>query len=269
MAVKKKSKDWLEEQEDAQRLELLRSSLCCLLSPEEASRTLNQMKRHLGSFANMVRTSEEALAALPEVSQETARYLRMTLELAKAMMYTAPSRMQAGLLYEDYVELLRSALFGRKTEAVAVVLTDSAGRRLYSGVAADGQISAVRMNVRGLTTLCVNYSASYAVLGHNHPTGVALPSTEDIVVTAQVAQALLSVDVNLRDHIILTDNDTFSFAGGGILQRLNELAIRTRERTLREAREIAAEYYGGRSLFFDGEDGEDEEDGEMDHEGDF
>ena len=50
------------------------------------------------------------------------------------------------------------------------------------------------------------------VLAHNHPSGVALPSPEDIQTTRRVAMALQAVEIVLVDHIIVADDDYVSIA---------------------------------------------------------
>ena len=50
------------------------------------------------------------------------------------------------------------------------------------------------------------------VLAHNHPSGIALPSREDVETTRRLAQALDAVGVILADHIIVADEDFVSLA---------------------------------------------------------
>jgi len=57
------------------------------------------------------------------------------------------------------------------------------------------------------------------VLAHNHPSGIALPSREDLIATKQVADALNATGVMLLDHIIVADGDFVSLAENGTIQR--------------------------------------------------
>ena len=50
------------------------------------------------------------------------------------------------------------------------------------------------------------------VLAHNHPSGLAVPSPEDIQTTRRIAQALQAVDIVLADHIVIADDDYVSIA---------------------------------------------------------
>ena len=61
----------------------------------------------------------------------------------------------------------------------------------------------------------LNSNASFAVLAHNHPSGVAIPSGDDVTTTKTVAAALRAVDVILLDHLIFAENDSISLAQSG------------------------------------------------------
>ena len=52
---------------------------------------------------------------------------------------------------------------------------------------------------------------------HNHPSGRAVPSGEDDVVTARIAEAGKLLGVALSDHIIIGDRTYFSYREAGYL----------------------------------------------------
>ncbi len=54
------------------------------------------------------------------------------------------------------------------------------------------------------------------ILAHNHPSGLALPSEEDYHTTLRIASALRAVGIELRDHIIVADEDFISMADSGV-----------------------------------------------------
>ncbi len=224
------------EREDMARL---REALSCLLTPEETDSTMAALSRHLGRFSTIMGTSEEALASIEGVSPRAAKYLRLTLDVAKSCIRTIPAQRNDQMIYEDYRDLLWSELFGKKAESVAVVLADSQFRRLYSGIVMDGTLNEASMNVTRLAMLCIQYRASAVVLAHNHPTGLALPSAEDIVGTTQLLDSLAGMDVSIKDHIIFTDTAEFSFAKNGLMREMRTASSRTRMERLDWARDMA------------------------------
>lgn len=56
----------------------------------------------------------------------------------------------------------------------------------------------------------MRYNASLAVIAHNHPSGIALPSKDDLLATVSVRDALALIGVKLIDHIIVADDDYVS-----------------------------------------------------------
>ncbi len=59
------------------------------------------------------------------------------------------------------------------------------------------------------------FQTCIAVLAHNHPSGVALPSSEDVQTTRRVAAALAAVEVHLADHMVVADGDYVSLVQSG------------------------------------------------------
>jgi len=73
------------------------------------------------------------------------------------------------------------------------------------------------VSVREVMENALHADASRVLLGHNHPSGVALPSEEDRQVTLQIQQALATLDIVLSDHIVVADGDFVSMAASGML----------------------------------------------------
>jgi DNA repair protein RadC len=47
---------------------------------------------------------------------------------------------------------------------------------------------------------------------HNHPSGLAKPSTADKQITDRLIQALALIDVQVLDHMIIAGHQCYSFA---------------------------------------------------------
>jgi DNA repair protein RadC len=53
--------------------------------------------------------------------------------------------------------------------------------------------------------------AASVIVAHNHPSGDVQPSAQDITLTQQMAAAGQLLGVTLRDHVIISRTDYFSF----------------------------------------------------------
>ena len=64
--------------------------------------------------------------------------------------------------------------------------------------------------------MALEANATSVVLAHNHPSGLALPSGDDVQTTCRLAMALNAVEIELVDHIIVADEDYVSLAQSGL-----------------------------------------------------
>lgn len=80
-----------------------------------------------------------------------------------------------------------------------------------------GTINASLVSTREVFKEALRVNAAYILLLHNHPSGDAAPSSEDIVLTRKVKEASMLLEVPLIDHIIIGDNTYTSFKEKGLL----------------------------------------------------
>ncbi len=104
-------------------------------------------------------------------------------------------------------ECILPYFIGRDEEQVLLLLVDPKGNRLFCDIISKGSFTASEVNIRYILQLCVKYKAYGAVLAHNHPSGVALPSAQDIKLTKKLKSSLSSISVCLMDHLIIADMD--------------------------------------------------------------
>jgi len=61
----------------------------------------------------------------------------------------------------------------------------------------------------------IAHLATLVVLCHNHPSGNNMPSSHDNVITQRIKKGLEAIEINLLDHVIITDGNYYSFADDG------------------------------------------------------
>ena len=80
-----------------------------------------------------------------------------------------------------------------------------------------GGTAGTYVDVKIIAKYAVESLCSAVIICHNHPSGNIKPSEADINTTKKVKDALLLLDISLIDHIILSENDFYSFADNGNL----------------------------------------------------
>ena len=80
-----------------------------------------------------------------------------------------------------------------------------------------GGISGTVTDVRIIMKKAIEYLASGIIICHNHPSGNLNPSESDNKITHKIKEAGNLMDIQLLDHLIISDKDYYSFADSGIL----------------------------------------------------
>jgi DNA repair protein RadC len=80
-----------------------------------------------------------------------------------------------------------------------------------------GGISGTVTDVRLVMKKAIEYLASGIIVCHNHPSGNLNPSESDTKITQKIKDAGNLMDIQLLDHLIISDRDYYSFADNGLL----------------------------------------------------
>lgn len=74
-----------------------------------------------------------------------------------------------------------------------------------------GTLNASLVHPREIFTEALKYNAASVILVHNHPSGDAEPSEDDLTITKRIVEAGKIMGIDVLDHVIITKTKTFSF----------------------------------------------------------
>ena len=109
--------------------------------------------------------------------------------------------------------------YERQNETVYLLCLDAKCKVLCCEKVGEGSVNSAGVPIRRIVELALKNNATSAILAHNHPSGLAIPSGEDIQTTRRVALALDAVEIGLVDHIIVADNDWVSLSQSGLYRQ--------------------------------------------------
>lgn len=165
-----------------------------------------------GSFSRVFDAPEEELLKVDGLSRSTAVLLKLFPEVCRRYLLDQRETGRVVHSAEDAADCLLPMFIGKKYEMVALMCVDAKGKVVYSGSLFEGSVNAAAVSVRRIVEVTVQYATADVILAHNHPSGIAVPSEEDIRVTEKIAQALKTVGIRLMDHLIVADGDWVSLA---------------------------------------------------------
>lgn len=96
------------------------------------------------------------------------------------------------------------------TEEVMIICLNRANVVMGYSKISSGGFSGTVCDPRVIMTFALQCAASSIILAHNHPSGNLTPSSGDIEMTKKIKQACSYLDVNLLDHVIITDEGYYS-----------------------------------------------------------
>ena len=110
---------------------------------------------------------------------------------------------------------LTGCFLGERNEAVYLLCLDGKCKMICCKKLSEGSLNSASVSARRVVETALAAKATTVVLAHNHTSGIALPSADDVVTTRRIAMALAAVEIALTDHIIVADGDFVSLAQSG------------------------------------------------------
>ena len=112
-------------------------------------------------------------------------------------------------------DYLRTALKGAADEEFKMLFLDSGNKLISIETFESGTVNHSVVYPRKVVERALYNHAVGMIIAHNHPSGTLQPSQEDLKITKAVKDALKTVETVLPDHIIIGNNNYYSFKNNG------------------------------------------------------
>ena len=199
----------LDHFSDIQALELL---LFYAIPRADTNPIAHRLLEHFGSLSQVLEANPVELKKISGVGENGALLLNLIPQMGRFYMTDRASAPGVLTTLEQCAQYLMPRFFGRKLETVFLLCLDAKCKVLCCREIGEGGTNSTGISIRRVVETALGVNATSVVLAHNHPSGVALPSPEDIQTTRRVAMALQAVEIVLVDHIIVADDDYVSIA---------------------------------------------------------
>lgn len=117
----------------------------------------------------------------------------------------------------DSATFLRMRLGHLRHEEFHAVWLDNRHRILGVEKLFTGTLDGASVYPREVVRAALRLNASAVVFAHNHPSGVAEPSSADRAITAELRKALAVIEVRVLDHVVVAATETTSMAERGLI----------------------------------------------------
>ena len=187
-----------------------------LPATEIAKSIISKDKDNIGiSFLSQYSINE--LMKIPGIGRVKAITLLATLEIARRVNYNIPNCNLPINTPEMLSSIFMKDLHDKNQETVETAIFDVKNRVKKVIVNSIGTINSNSISFKDILSEPIKMGASKIAISHNHPSGDIFPSKEDIAFTNGLKDSCKLLGIELLDHIIIGNDNFFSFRKNNLL----------------------------------------------------
>lgn len=179
--------------------------------PQEDTKPI--AKRLLEKFKTLdaiLNADIKELQTIKRIGPHSATLFKVVKEISTIFLVRQMKHIDVVSSPSIVVEYLRLKLLKSREEKFIVLFLNNQNHVLNSEILQTGTVNKSVIYPRTIVEKALKYNATGIILAHNHPSGTLEPSKEDITISNKLKEACKNIDINLLDHIIVTDSDYIS-----------------------------------------------------------
>ena len=203
----------LDHFDEAHVLELL---LFYAIPQKDTKPIAKSLMARFGSFPLVMEASIDELKKVEGIGENAAAFLKLVAETGKYYPVKKESDTKILSSPDAFGKFFVPRFRNLRNETVMMICLDAKCKLICCHELGQGSVNSANISTRRIAEVALGVNATSVVLAHNHPSGLAIPSNDDINTTRHIAQVLAAVDVVLADHIVVADDDYVSMAESGL-----------------------------------------------------
>lgn len=196
--------------------------LAILIGSGTKSRSAVDLGRELLSMADnnlnsLGKLSISDLTKIRGIGNARAVTIAAALELGRRRKLAELPELPQIKCSRDVFELVTPVLSDLSHEEFWILFLNRSNKVINRMKLSQGGISGTVTDVRMIMKKAIENLASGIIVCHNHPSGNLSPSESDTRITQKIKEAGNLMDIQLLDHLIISDKDYYSFADNGLI----------------------------------------------------
>lgn len=188
--------------------------LACLVSVNTAE--AERLLRELGGWVGLLQVDFVGLCGIHHISHAKAAQIKAALELGRRLILAQyPERFQIRSP-TDVAQLMQLEMAHLDQEHLRAIALDTKNRVQKITTVYVGSLNSANIRVGEVFKEALKLNACAVIIVHNHPSGDASPSPEDVLVTRQIYDAGQMLDVTVLDHLVIGKGNFVSLKERGL-----------------------------------------------------
>lgn len=197
--------------------EMLEMLLFLALPRRDTKPIARDLLARFGGFGPVITASAAELRAVEGLGDAGVAALKLAQAAALRLLRGDLTARPVLRSWDALLDYLRASLRHEKTEQFRVLFLDARASLIADEVMGRGTINHAPVYPREVARRALELHASTVVLAHNHPSGIAVASRDDIAMTREVIRALQPLGIGLHDHLIVAGDQCVSLRAQGLI----------------------------------------------------
>jgi DNA repair protein RadC len=173
--------------------------------------------REFAGINGLMRAGQSNVLSCPGIGPAKYARLRAAMELTRRQALQQVIEGDVLSSPDETRRFLQHHLGSYTREVFTCLFLDSQHRVLRCEDLFFGTLDGAAVYPREVAVRALQYGAAAIIFAHNHPSGVAEPSSADRNITERLCNALTLLDIRVLDHVIVGRGQAYSFAEHGLL----------------------------------------------------
>ena len=213
--------------ENFQNYQVLEYALTFVIPYKDTNVLAHKLINKFGSFMGVLEADEEDLKSVEGMGEVSAHFLA---NLLKIYNYYERDKVKQVTIIDSpdkSYNYVKQFLIGKLVEEMYVVCITPKNKIVGVTKITEGTNTEAPVSIRQITDKMAKTKVSNIIVAHNHPKGKALPSKDDDEFTKALVTTLCINGGHLLDHIIIGEDDFYSYRQSGLIDDYRDFAAKT------------------------------------------
>jgi DNA repair protein RadC len=164
-----------------------------------------------GSFQAVIDADIDDLLSINGIGENAVVLIKLVKDSAARYLFQTSQNLFDRENIEDFANYCRLRMGHLKDEEFHMFSFNTQFQLVKEDILSEGTVDQTMVYPRKVIELAIKNNASSVIFCHNHPDGNLEPSDQDKLLTKALQLATKTVNINVHDHLIVSNGGYFSF----------------------------------------------------------
>ena len=197
--------------------ELVEYLLALAIPRRDTKPIAKKLIREFGGFGALLAADPRAIARVGELSEGAVAALKVAQAAALRLLKEEVKGRPVLGSWQALLDYLHADMAHEAVERVRVLFLNSKNMLIRDEMMWEGSVDESAVYIREIIRRALDFHATALIIVHNHPSGDPSPSSQDIKLTRDLAEAARHLRISLHDHIIVGASGHSSLRALGLI----------------------------------------------------